>query len=103
MNFDGEPCYEYKNPQMGEREDWGTKVFDFGRNEVRCFLASSAMYWLDKYHIDGMRVDAVSSMLYRDYGKNENEWERNQFGGRENIEAIGMLRDINTADCNFPR
>ncbi|MBQ5666716.1 MAG: 1,4-alpha-glucan branching enzyme, partial [Oscillospiraceae bacterium] len=88
---------EYKNPQMGEREDWGTKVFDFGRNEVRCFLASSAMYWLEKYHIDGMRVDAVSSMLYRDYGKKENEWERNQFGGRENIEAIGMLRDINTA------
>ena len=97
MSFDGEPCYEYKNPQMGEREDWGTKVFDFGRNEVRCFLASSAMYWLEKYHIDGMRVDAVSSMLYRDYGKKENEWERNQFGGRENIEAIGMLRDINTA------
>lgn len=95
--FDGAPCYEYKNPLMGEREDWGTKVFDFGRNEVRCFLASSAMYWIEKYHIDGIRVDAVSSMLYRDYGKSGNEWERNQFGGRENIEAIGMLRDINTA------
>ncbi len=97
MEFDGAPCYEYKNPQMGEREDWGTKVFDFGRNEVRCFLASSAMYWIEKFHIDGLRVDAVSSMLYRDYGKEGDNWEKNQFGGRENIEAIGMLRDINTA------
>ncbi len=97
MNFDGGHCYEYKNPQMGEREDWGTKVFDFGRNEVRCFLASSAMFWIEKYHIDGIRVDAVSSMLYRDYGKDGDNWEKNQFGGRENVEAIGMLRDINTA------
>ncbi len=97
INFDGTPCYEYKNPQMGEREDWGTKVFDFGRNEVRCFLSSSAMFWIEKYHIDGIRVDAVSSMLYRDYGKSGDNWERNQFGGRENLEAIGLLRDINTA------
>ncbi len=97
MEFDGAPCYEYKNPQMGEREDWGTKVFDFGRNEVRCFLASSAMYWIEKFHIDGIRVDAVSSMLYRDYGKDGDNWEKNQHGGRENLEAIGMLRDINTA------
>lgn len=96
-DFDGEPCYEYKNPLMGERPEWGTKVFDFGRNEVRCFLISSAMYWLDKYHVDGIRADAVSSMLYRDYGRQGQSWERNRFGGRENLEAASLLRSLNAA------
>lgn len=96
-DFDGEPCYEYKNPLMGERPEWGTKVFDFGRNEVRCFLISSAMYWLDKYHVDGIRADAVSSMLYRDYGRQGQSWERNHFGGRENLEAASLLRSLNAA------
>ena len=96
-DFDGEACYEYKNPLMGEREEWGTRVFDFGRSEVRCFLISSAMYWLDKYHIDGIRADAVSSMLYRDYGKQDGKWLPNKFGGKENLEAVSLLRDLNDA------
>ena len=95
--FDGAPCYEYKNPLMSERPEWGTKVFDFGRSEVRCFLISSAMYWLEKYHIDGIRTDAVSSMLYRDYGRQGQSWERNRFGGRENLEAVSLLRSLNAA------
>ena len=96
-DFDGAPCYEYKNPLMGERPEWGTKVFDFGRSEVRCFLISSAMYWLEQYHIDGIRADAVSSMLYRDYGRQGQNWERNRFGGRENLEAVSLLRSLNAA------
>ena len=100
-DFDGAPCY--KNPLMGERPEWGTKVFDFGRNEVRCFLISSAMYWLEKYHIDGIRADAVSSMLYRDYGRQGQSWERNRFGGRENLEAVSLLRSLNAAVAeNYP-
>ena len=102
-DFDGAPCYEYKNPLMGERPAWGTKVFDFGRNEVRCFLISSAMYWLEKYHRDGIRADAVSSMLYRDYGRQGQSWERNRFGGRENLEAVSLLRSLNAAVAeNYP-
>ena len=102
-DFDGAPCYGYKNPLMGERPEWGTKVFDFGRNEVRCFLISSAMYWLEKYHIDGIRADAVSSMLYRDYGRQGQSWERNRFGGRENLEAVSLLRSLNAAVAeNYP-
>ena len=102
-DFDGAPYYEYKNPLMGERPEWGTKVFDFGRNEVRCFLISSAMYWLEKYHIDGIRADAVSSMLYRDYGRQGQSWERNRFGGRENLEAVSLLRSLNAAVAeNYP-
>ena len=95
--FDGECCYEYRSPLMGEQGGWGTKVFDFGRNEVRCFLISSANFWCDKFHADGIRADAVSSMLYRDYGREGAEWERNVRGGRENFEAISLLRDLNTS------
>ncbi len=97
IDFDGGACYEYKNPLMAEREEWGTRVFDFGRSEVRCFLISSAMYWIEKYHIDGIRADAVSSMLYRDYGKKDGRWLPNKFGGKENFEAVALLRDLNTA------
>ena len=93
--FDGTHLYEHMDPQLGRHPDWGTLVFNFGRNEVANFLLASALFWLDKYHVDGIRVDAVSSMLYRDYGRNEGEWVPNQYGGKENIEAIELLRHVN--------
>ena len=93
--FDGTPLYEHPDPRRGEQPDWGTLVFDFGRREVRNFLVANAVYWLQEYHVDGLRVDAVASMLYLDYSRKEGEWVPNMYGGRENLDAVQFMQEMN--------
>jgi 1,4-alpha-glucan branching enzyme len=93
--FDGTALYEHEDPRLGEHPDWGTLIFNYGRTEVRNFLTANALYWLDEFHVDGLRVDAVASMLYLDYSRQAGQWLRNRLGGRENLDAIDFLRDVN--------
>ena len=99
-DFDGTHLYEHEDPRKGFHPDWKSYIFNYGRFEVRSFLISNAIFWLEKYHIDGLRVDAVASMLYLDYSRKEGEWIPNHLGGRENLEAISFLKEFNEAVYN---